>query len=129
MASPHNNDIDYDLLWSAVKWFFGGLSAIFSIIATALFGRMYREHNKMYESYISSIDPDKVALEDKIDKIKEASLEKYHKDVADMKHDFASLKLQLGPILHKIAEEEVTLVGKVEDMIAKFEKFIKKDEK
>ncbi len=94
---------DTEFIWSVIKWFLGGLTAVFSIIATTLLGRIYKEHNRMYEWYTSTIDPEKIKLKDKIDQVQQDSISKYHQDMQFLKHDFAQLKVQIAPILDMMA--------------------------
>lgn len=129
MEAPHNNEINYELIWSAVKWFFGGLSAIFSVLATTIIGKMWREHNKMYEWYVSNIDPERVKMKDRIDQHQSESLKKYHEDVASIKHEFADIKQQVMPLLKKWAEEELTISDRMIMIDERLEDFMKKYEK
>lgn len=116
MAQPGSDTPDLEFIWSIVKWFLGGVSALFSMIATALLGKIYREHNKIYAWYNSATDPEKVKLKEEIDRMRNEALEKCYKDVAELKHDFSQIKLQLQPILKTMADNEtlVEVVGKLE---------------
>ncbi len=111
-----SENYNLEIIWSCIKWFFGGLSAIFSVIATALMGKMWREHNKMYESHVSDTDPEKRKLKDQIIKQQQDSLEKCYKDVADIKHKFSQLEVQVRPILERMADEEMSILERLEMM-------------
>ncbi len=121
MAAEGNNEFDIELIKSAIGWFFSGLAAICSIVATALFGRMYRQHNTMHEWYISNTDPEKTKLKDQLIQSEQASLKKYHDDVAYLKHKFTDIQIAMGPFLKRISEEEISIVEQMKIMNEKLE--------
>jgi len=110
-------EINFTIIWDIIKWFFGGLIAICSILVTALFGKMYTQHNDMHDWFVSSTDPEKMKLKDLIIKQQQEALDKCYKDIADIKHKFASWEVQAAPILKRMSEEEVSMSDKIDKMI------------
>ncbi len=109
-------------LKEVVGWFFGGLAAIGSTIATAMVGKIWKQHNEMYKSFSVSNDPKTEKLEAEIEKAKQDSLDKYHKDVADIKHQFSQLQTQVGPILKRMAEEEHSIIELMTGIVQRLDK-------
>lgn len=107
-------------------WFLGGLAAISSTVATAMIGRIWRQHNAMYEWYKTSVDPEKEKLKAGIEHGRQVSLEKYHKDVADIKHEFSNIKNQVAPILARMANEEQTIIDLMTEINNKLDDKVEK---
>ena len=109
-----------DFIKLLANWIGAFITAIFMLIIGVTrndFKKWMQEHNEML-SYIR----DKTggsAME--LQAIKEQENVKYHKDVADLKHKFSSLEMQLKPILSRMADEEDVL-EEVKDLLKKLKK-------
>lgn len=118
MATTTGDELNFTIIWDVIKWFFGGLFAICSILVTTLFGKMYKQHNEMHEWFVSSNDPEKIKLKDLLIQKQQDELEKSYKDIADIKHRFSNWEIQAAPILKRMAEEEITLGDKMDELLS-----------
>ena len=115
MASE-NHTPDVVLIWSFIKWFAGGVMSIFALASITAFGATYRQHKELYKWYTTTIDPEKMQLKADVEREKLESQEKYHKDLSDLKHQFAQIQTQVAPILNRMANEEHSILEVLQKM-------------
>ena len=94
-----------DFIKLLANWIGAFITALFMLIIGITrndFKKWMEEHNQMFAYFKDKTGGSALQLQS----IKDQENIKYHKDVADLKHKFSQLEVQLSPILKRMASEE-----------------------